>query len=120
MEHQYETVVILTPVMTEDQVKDTVAKYRALLEKGGATIVDQQNWGLTKMAYQIQNKGTAYYTVLEYKAPTDLLPKFELQLKRDESVLRFLSIVLDKHSISYNQRRRNGELKSQQPKKAEA
>ncbi len=120
MEHQYESVVVLTPVMTEDQVKETINKYRAFLEKGGATIVHQQNWGLTKMAYQIQNKGTAYYTVLEYKAPTDLVSKFEVQLKRDESVLRFLSIVLDKHAVSYNQRRRNGELKSQQPKKAEA
>jgi small subunit ribosomal protein S6 len=119
MEHQYETVVVLTPVMTEDQVKDTITRYRSFLEKENAKIIHQENWGLTKMAYQIQNKGTAYYTVLEYTAPTDLVAKFELQMKRDESVLRYLTVSLDKHAISYNNRRRNGELKSQQ-KKAEA
>lgn len=120
MEHQYETVVVLTPVMTEDQVKDTIAKYRGMLEKNGAKIVHQENWGLTKMAYQMQNKGTAYYTVIEYTAPTESIAKFELQLKRDESVLRFLTIALDKHAIAYNTRRRNGELKSQQKKSEKA
>ena len=119
MEHQYESVVVLTPVMTEDQVKETIGKYRSYLEKAGATIVHLENWGLTKMAYQIQKKGTAYYSVIEYKAPTELIAKFELQLRRDESVLRYLTIALDKHAIAYNQRRRNGELKSQQTKKAE-
>lgn len=104
--------------MTEDQVKESIAKYRSLLEKNNAKILHQQDWGLTKLAYTIQNKGTAYYTVLEYQAEGDAVGVLELQLKRDESVLRFLTVKLDKHAIVYNNRRRNGELVSQQNQKA--
>ena len=118
MANQYETVILTTPVMTEDQVKESIAKYRSLLEKNNSKILHQQDWGLTKLAYTIQNKGTAYYTVLEYQAEGDAVGVLELQLKRDESVLRFLTIKLDKHAIVYNNRRRNGELVSQQNQKA--
>jgi len=86
-----------------------------LITEHKGEIVHEENWGLTKLAYPIQKKTTGFYQVFEYKAPGNLIAALELQLKRDERIMRFLSTALDKHAVIYNQRKRNGEFN--QPKK---
>ncbi len=68
MMNQYETVFILTPVLSDDQAKETVAKFAALLKKNGAEIINEENWGLKKMAYAIDKKSTGFYYLIEFKA----------------------------------------------------
>lgn len=114
--NQYETVIIITPVLSEEQMKDSVARYRQMITNEGGKLVHEENWGLTKMAYPIQKKSTGFYHLFEFQADAAFIAKFELAFKRDERILRFLTTSLDKHAIAYNQRKRNGELKSQQPK----
>ncbi len=114
---QYETVIIITPVLSEEQMKDTVAKYRQMIAKEGGELVHEEAWGLTKLAYPIQKKSTGFYHLFEYKADSSFVAKFELAFKRDERLMRFLTTSLDKHAILYNQRKRNGELNSQKAKK---
>jgi small subunit ribosomal protein S6 len=111
----YESVIIFTPVLSDEQLKDAVAKYRQLITEHKGEIVHEQNWGLTKLAYQIQKKTTGFYQVFEFKAPGNLVAALELQYKRDERIMRFLTTALDKHAVVYNQRKRNGEFN--QPKK---
>jgi small subunit ribosomal protein S6 len=53
MKKQYETVFILTPVLLQEQVDEAVAKYRKFLADNGAVIVQENNWGLRKLAYPI-------------------------------------------------------------------
>ena len=62
----YETVFILTPVLSEDQMKDAVKKYVKVLKDAGAKIENEEIWGLKKLAYQIQHKSTGFYNLLEY------------------------------------------------------
>ncbi|TVP43511.1 MAG: 30S ribosomal protein S6 [Mongoliibacter sp.] len=112
----YETVFILTPVLSDVQMKDTVDKFVDLLKKEGADVINVENWGLKKMAYAIQKKSTGFYVLLEFKAEPSMIKKLELELRRDEKVMRFLTTVLDKHAIVYAERRRKGEFN----KKAEA
>lgn len=104
--NQYETVFILTPVLSEDQMKEAVKKYETFLNDHGATIVHRENWGLRKLVYPIQKKSTGFYHLFEYNAPGDMIAKIEVQLKRDERVLRFLTVKLDKHAIAYNEKKR--------------
>ncbi|MFK7899471.1 MAG: 30S ribosomal protein S6 [Cyclobacteriaceae bacterium] len=113
----YETVFILTPVLSDAQMKDAVSKYKKLLKELGAKIVNEENWGLKKLAYQIQHKSTGFYNLFEFEAPAEAIAKLELELRRDERILRFLTTVLDKHSIAYNAKRKK--LKKQ-PKQEEA
>ncbi len=117
---QYESVIIITPVLSEEQVKDSIAKYRQLITSEGGKVMFEDAWGLTKMAYSIDKKNSGFYHLFEFTAKDDFVSKWELTLKRDERVLRYMTIALDKHSIAYNQRRRNGELNSQKAKKAES
>ena len=116
MLNRYETVFILTPVLSQDQMEEAVDKFKKILSAdGGSEIVYEHNWGLKRLAYPIQKKNTGFYYLIEFKAPGDTVSKLELEYKRDERVLRFLTVALDKHAIAYNERkRRNAELKKQE------
>ena len=113
----YETVFILTPLLNEAQMQETVEKFRQVLKENSAEIIHEENWGLRKLAYPIQKKSTGFYHLIEFKAPGTVVDQLELVYRRDEKVVRFLTTALDKHAIAYNERRRNGEFK--QAKKEE-
>ena len=104
--NQYETVFILTPVLSEEQMKEAVTKYQNYLKEKGAEIVHEEHWGLRKLAYPIQKKSTGFYHLIEYKAEGTLIAELELTFKRDERVMRFLTVKLDKHAVAYNEKKR--------------
>ena len=112
--NQYETVFILTPVLSEDQVKEAVKKFRDLLLEKGAEIIYEDNWGLRKLAYPIQKKSTGFYHLMEFKAEGSVIAELELAYKRDEKIIRFVTIALDKHAVIYNERKRNEKIKKAQ------
>jgi small subunit ribosomal protein S6 len=106
--NQYETVFILTPVLSDQQMKDTVDKFRKILTDNGAEFVHEDNWGLRKLAYPIQNKNTGFYTLFEYKVEPAAIDALNIEFRRDERVMRDLTVAMDKHHIAYAERRRNG------------
>ena len=108
----YETVFILNPVLSEDQAKDTVEKFVKVLKKGNAEILNTENWGLKRMAYPINKKSTGFYNLIEFAAESGVVATLETEYRRDESVMRFLTTALDKHAVTYNERRRKGEFKN--------
>ena len=119
--NNYETVFILNPVLSEEQAKDTVEKFVKVLKKAKAEILNTEQWGLRKMAYPINKKSTGFYNLIEFAADPQVITTLETEYRRDESVMRFLTTVLDKHAIVYNERRRKGEFKNkkQQTRKPE-
>jgi len=104
--NQYETVFILTPVLSDVQMKEAVKKYEDYLVSNGAEIVHREDWGLRKLVYPIQKKTTGFYHLFEYTNDGKVIADLEIQLKRDERVLRFLTVKLDKHAIAYNEKKR--------------
>ena len=115
--NNYETVFILNPVLSEEQAKDTVEKFVKVLTKAKAEIVNAENWGLRKLAYPINKKSTGFYNLIEFKAEPQTIAALETEYRRDESVMRFLTTVLDKHAVIYNERRRKGEFKNKENRK---
>jgi small subunit ribosomal protein S6 len=118
MANQYETVFIMTPVLSDDQMKETVAKYQKYLKDKGAEIVLEDNWGLRKLAYPIQKKTTGFYYLIEFKSEGDIIRDVELTFKRDERIIRFLTVKLDKHAVAYNEKKRRKAQEEQQPQEA--
>ena len=104
--NQYETVFILTPVLSDDQMKETVAKFKKILTDKGAEIVNVEIWGLKKMAYAIQKKSTGFYCLLEFKAEPEVIKLLETAYRRDEKVIRFITVRLDKYAAQYAEKRR--------------
>lgn len=119
MLNQYETVFIMTPVLSEEQMMETVNKFKKILTDNGSEIVHENNWGLRKLAYPIQKKNTGFYYLIEFKATGDLIGKVETDFRRDERIMRFLTVKLDKHSIAYSEKKRkNAALKKEEEKAA--
>lgn len=116
---QYETVVILTPLLSEEVAKEVITKFKNILTENGAEIIHEDNWGLKKLAYPIEKKTTGFYHLTEFKAPGEVISKLELEYKRDERVMRFLTISLDKHAIAYNEKKRSGAFNKKPDTKTE-
>ncbi len=118
--NNYETVFILTPVLSEAQMKDAVDKFKSVLTEHGAEIIHEENWGLKKLAYPIQHKSTGFYNLFEFTGDTKIVDALELEYRRDERVMRFLTTKLDKWAVEYNEKRRKGEFKKTEEPKTEA
>ena len=104
--NQYETVFILTPVLSDEQMKETVAKFTKLLTDNGAEILNEETWGLKKMAYAIEKKSTGFYCLVEFKAEPSVVDMLETGYRRDEKVIRFMTVKLDKFAAAYAEKRR--------------
>ncbi len=121
MLNHYETVFILTPVLSEPQMKETVEKFKKLLTDNGAVIANEEEWGLRKLAYPIQKKSTGFYTLLQFDAEPDVIATLEIAFRRDERVLRFLTMRLDKFAYEYSIKRIHGkQAKAEQAQEEKA
>ena len=106
MQNHYETVFILTPVLSETQMKEAVQKFKKVITDNGGEIVHEDNWGLRKLAYPIQKKSTGFYQLFEFKGEPSLVSRLELEYRRDERIIRFMTIVLDKYAVEYSEKKR--------------
>jgi small subunit ribosomal protein S6 len=104
--NQYETVFILNPVLSDDQIRETVDKFTGYLESRGAEIINKENWGLKKLAYPIAKYKSGFYNFIEFNAPGEVIDTYEVELKRDERIMRFLTVKHDKYSSAWAEKRR--------------
>jgi small subunit ribosomal protein S6 len=116
---RFETVFIMTPVLSEQQMKETVERYKDFLKQHKAKLVHEENWGLRKLAYPIQHKSTGFYQLFEFESEGALIDTLEVEFSRDEAIMRFLTVKLDNDGIEYNEKRR-AKLKNKDKKKEEA
>lgn len=105
--NQYETVFILTPVLSDDQMKETVEKFKGIITAEGGEVINEENWGLKKLAYPIQKKSTGFYQLVEFNADPTTIAKLELNFRRDERVIRYITVRMDKHAAEYAEKRRS-------------
>jgi small subunit ribosomal protein S6 len=108
MHKNYETVFILTPVLSDQQTKDTVEKFKNLITSQGGEIINLENMGLKQLAYPIQKKNNGFYVLIEFKSEPAFIKTLEIEYKRDERIIRFLTTVLDKYAVEYNAKRKSG------------
>jgi small subunit ribosomal protein S6 len=107
----YEVTFIVDPVLSGDEIKTAAQMYEDLLKNEKATIVQTEEMGLKQLAYPINKRSSGIYFCIEFSSDaSDIIPKLELALRRDERIMRFLSIHLDKYGIKYNQDKRDGKI----------
>lgn len=106
--NRYETTIIITPVLSDEDVKTTIKTYHEFLKNNGAQKVEEEHWGLRKMAYPIAKKNSGVYHLFEFSATGEVIDKLELSYRRDENILRFMTIKFDKYGAEYNDKRRRG------------
>ena len=119
--NRYETVFIITPVLSDEQTKEVVKKFKDLLKDQGANITHEENWGMRKLAYPIQKKSTGFYYLVEFDAEPDTILPFETEFRRDERIIRFLTTRMDKNHIEYAESRRARDSdRSEKPQQSKA
>ena len=106
MINQYENVFIATPVLSETQMKEAVDKFKAIITNNKGEIISEENWGLRKLAYPIQKKSTGFYYLIEYRSDGKLIQKLETEYRRDERIIRFLTVKMDKYAMEYSEKRK--------------
>jgi small subunit ribosomal protein S6 len=106
MLNQYETVFICTPVLSEPQVKEAVKKFRDIITSNDCELIHEENWGMKKLAYPIQKKSTGFYQLFEFKADPSFIAKLETDFRRDERIIRFMTVKLDKFAAEYSAKRK--------------
>jgi small subunit ribosomal protein S6 len=110
--NHYETVFILNPVLSEEQIKETVKKFEDILVSRDVKMISKEDWGLKKLAYAIQNKKSGFYHLFEYTVDGDAITELEIAFRREERVMRYLTVALDKHAIAWAERRRTRNKKT--------
>ena len=103
----YETLFILTPLLSEDKIKGYVNKFKDFLKFKKCKIINEESLGLKKLAYPIQNKKTGFYQIFEFQSTSQVVSSLEIEYKREEVVMRFLTILLSKYGIEYNRHKRS-------------
>jgi len=121
MSKRYETVFILTPVLSDDQAKEAAKKFKKTITDLGGKIVNEEHWGLRKLAYPIQKKTTGFYQLFEFSGEgEEIIGNLEVAYKRDERILRFLTVALDKHAVAYADKRKGKVAEAKTKKKENA
>jgi small subunit ribosomal protein S6 len=108
----YELMLIFTPVLADEDYKNAQKKFSDIIKENGGELIHENPWGLRSLAYPIQKKTTGLYYVVEFKAPGENIEKLEIQLNRDENVMRHMVTHLDKFAVAYNERKRNAPAKA--------
>lgn len=116
---QYETVFIATPVLSEQQMKEAVAKYTKLIRDNGGEVVYEEDWGLRPLAYPIQHKTSGFYYLIEFKSAPEFVDILATQYHRDERIIRSLTVNLDKDAVAYAEHRRENRRKKAEAPAAE-
>merc|ERR1711916_382492 len=83
-----------------------MGKFNDYLVSKGAEMIHKEDWGLKKLAYPIQKKKSGFYHLFEYKVSGEAIAPFELEFRRDDSVMRYLTVKLDKHTAAWAEKRK--------------
>ena len=105
--NQYETVFILTPVLSDEQMKEAVGKFKNYLTSKNAEILYEENWGMRKLAYSIDKKSSGFYIVFGFKAEPTVIKSLETTYRRDERVLRYITVKMEKYAAAYAAKRQS-------------
>ena len=111
----YELTFIVDPVLSHEEIQLVRQTYEDQVKKLGCKIVHVDDIGLKQLAYPINKRNSGIYFCIEFQAENgEAIAPLELSMRRDERIMRFLSIALDKFGVKYNEDKRNGLIRKTQ------
>jgi len=88
----YETMFIVKPTLTQEEIEAQIATVKANIEKNGGEIVSVDDMGTRTLAYEIEKQKRGYYYVIYFKSPTESIKELERTYKVNENIMRFIFI----------------------------
>jgi small subunit ribosomal protein S6 len=92
---RYETIFILRPDSGDPQIKEIIKRYEGIITAGSGEMIETEEWGSRELAYKIKNERRGYYVRLDYVSPAPVMNEVERNLKLSDSILRYLSVLVD-------------------------
>jgi small subunit ribosomal protein S6 len=90
----YEAMLIVIPELDEEQVENTILRFRTIIERTGGEPRDTNHWGRRKLAYEIDNRTDGYYVVMEFTVGERTLVELKRILRVSDDVLRHMVVKL--------------------------
>ncbi len=106
----YEMTYILNPVLDEEKFSEIVAHVNKLIEDNGGEIVEVDEWGVKKLAYEIENKNTGYYVNLYFHAPGSSIEVIERNMRIHDDIMRYLALKYDAKMLRHFELKQKGEV----------
>lgn len=97
----YESVLILNAALEDEQIETTLTRIQETLKTNGAEISDIERWGRKRLAYPIQKSKSGYYAIFRFESPTETIKELERIYRLDETIVRYLTIMLGKEDLKY-------------------
>jgi small subunit ribosomal protein S6 len=117
--YQYELTYVISGVVQQNQVDDIVRKVNHLIESNDGDVLEVDEWGNQRLAYEIDRKRSGYYVNMYFKAPGSLIERLERELKINDDVLRYLTLRMDaKMKRHYEQRKKREARKEKEEEEA--
>ena len=92
--NSYETLFIVNPTLSEDDVKATVEKFTALIAENG-TVGEIDEWGKRRLAYPIDDITEGYYVLVNFTSESSFPAELERRYNIDEHIMRGIVIRLE-------------------------
>jgi small subunit ribosomal protein S6 len=117
----YELTFIVDPVLSNEETQVIRQSYEDQVKKQGCQIIHVDDMGLRQLAYPLNKRNSGIYFSIEFTSENgEGIAPIELALRRDERIMRYLTIALDKFGAKYNEDKRNGLIKKSQKLKRKA
>lgn len=114
---RYETIFILRPDLGESIQKESIRRFENIVRTSGGEIIETDEWGFRELAYHIKGERRGFYIRLDYGGNGATMNEIERNLKLSDSVLRYLSVLVDRDTEPATVR---AELEAQRRRSADA
>ena len=88
---KYESVIIISPLVGEDKMKEIVSNFSEMINKDGK-VENVEVSELKKLAYQIKKFDEAFYVVFNYTANSNVVNELERNFRISEDVIKYITI----------------------------
>lgn len=106
LQYMYETTFLVTQAAEEAAYQQVAKKFEKMILERGGEIINLEHWGKRPLAYEIERNTHAFYCYIEFNAPAPLIEAMEQEYRYDESVIRYLTVKVEKHHAAFNKKRR--------------
>ncbi|MBU2491228.1 MAG: 30S ribosomal protein S6 [Bacteroidetes bacterium] len=123
-QNHYECVVIINAALEDEQINSSINRIEVSIKTNGGEIEDVDQWGRKRLAYPINKSKSGFYVIFRYFSPSDAVAKIERDLRLDETIIRYLTVLLDSDALDHfaqlkNKAEKTEELENKPAVKAE-
>ena len=93
--NKYEIALVVSSKIDDEARTATLDRVKKRVEKSGSTIIDVDEKGKQRLAYEIQDMKEGYYYFVHFEGPVEAPAKIENKLRITESVIRYLIVRQD-------------------------